>query len=117
MLSVADVHRCKTQPAGDPLRSTGRMEHPDRGARVLQGSTHEGVWRVHEDHSRIAEDRTQAMEVINSVTQRVPGAMAGFVRVGSLVVCPQRTARYRVLALAARVDPGEPAIHSPQQPQ
>jgi len=57
------------------------------------------------------------MEVINSVTQRVPGAMAGFVRVGSLVVCPQRTARYRVLALAARVDPGEPAIHSPQQPQ
>lgn len=63
-----------------------------------------------------AYNRPQTMEVVNSVIQRMPGTMAGFVRMRTLIVCPQRTAQCRILTLAARVDPDKPAVHGLQQP-
>lgn len=57
------------------------------------------------------------MQVIDSVAQHVPDSVTRLVRVGPLIVASQWTARGRVLAVGARVDPGKPAVHGAQQAQ
>jgi hypothetical protein len=68
----------------------GRIEEPRRHAGVFQRSPHERVRRQSVDQPGAAQQRLQAIEMVDRVVQRGPGGVADRVRERPLVVAVKR---------------------------